>query len=367
MPRKPQFNVHCHLLNYDFVPNDVSKLLSKFPEKLQKNKVFKSLVSAMFKLIPGKDKNRVKSVLDTYQLPIEKVSENYAIELTKTGIDIYTPLLMDLEQASKDPLKDQIPYEQQIALIATEAAKFPWRIFPFVMFDPRRANSFEICKKAIETQGYIGVKMYPALGYHPSPDIVEKIGIHGQLSDTPNKQAADQLRNLYAYCAAHHIPITTHVSPGGAYATDMQKNREKYAWPLTEMSNWIDVLDDYEIKINFAHFGGNYLNKEADKRVKAKSWRQQIMNFMLKYNTEDKSRIYTDLSFHDMGLFKSDREEYFMDLHLLLQHAAFKNNILFGTDASMISHTFSEGEYVHGFKTYLVGNEAELIFSDNPT
>ncbi|MCK5775137.1 MAG: hypothetical protein KAH25_03120, partial [Bacteroidales bacterium] len=70
-------------------------------------------------------------------------------------------------------------------------------------------------------------------------------------------------------------------------------------------------------------------------------------------------------SFHDMAL-GSDKETYFKFLKSLLNETFYKYYILFGTDASMISHTYSEKEYVEGFKTRLTAQENELLFSDNP-
>ena len=367
--RKPRINAHCHLFNYDFVPDDISKLLSKFPEKLTQKWIIKDGLPFIAKIWPGKSLNRLKSFFKTYSSKIEKVSSDYANELSDANIDIYTPLLMNLEEASTNEGKNQIKYQEQINLISKEVAKYYWRIFPFVMFDPRSATAFNDCKTAIEEKGYIGVKMYPALGYHPDPDIVGEIGIYGFENSThkPDKLAAEQLRKLYSYCNKNKIPITTHVTPGGSYSTKMHKNREKYAWPLTEISNWNNVLAKYEnLKINFAHFGGNSFSKKKDQRILSRTWQRQILNLMFMYNKIDVSRIFTDLSFHDMA-FKKTKKRYFELLKQLLSHDKYKLYILFGTDASMISHTYSEKEYVDGFKKELTQIEEELIFSDNPT
>jgi len=368
MKRKAKINIHCHIFNYDFIPDDISKLLSKFPESLSKSKSFQSVFSLLAKAIPGAKFSRLKTFLSIYDSPIEVVSSTYATDILNSNLDIYTPLLMNLEKASANKGKAHIPYQKQIDLISAEVLKYPWRIFPFVMFDPRSQTAFEDCKTALETKGYVGVKMYPAIGYHPDPDIVENIGIYGfeDKEHAPNEHAATQLRALYKYCNQHFIPITTHVTPGGSYSTDMHKDREKYAWPLTEISNWNKILSDHkDLKVNFAHFGGNFLTKNKDERILTKTWQRQILNLMFMYNSKAKARIFTDLSYHDMAL-GSDKDTYFVFLKSLLDEEFYKYYFLFGTDASMISHSYSEKEYVDGFKTQLTTEENDLIFSDNP-
>jgi len=41
------------------------------------------------------------------------------------------------------------------------------RIMPFYAVDPRPPDPVESVKKAIESQGFVGVKLYPPMGYKP--------------------------------------------------------------------------------------------------------------------------------------------------------------------------------------------------------
>ena len=273
------------------------------------------------------------------------------------GIDFCTPLMMDLLMSAPNARDVNHPYDKQIDLISSEALKYPWKIFPFVMFDPRRPDAADICIEALKNRGFIGVKMYPALGYRPSIRFYA-----GKEPETSN------LKKLYDYCGNGRILITAHASTGGAYSTYLDKDREKGAWPFTEVSNWIDSIRDYNLKINFAHFGGNYLNPTDKKRVQSASWRREILN-LIAYSKQEENfgDVYTDLSFHDMALYRKTRSSYFKGLSQLLETEAYSHRILFGTNASMISHTWSEREFIKPFIKNLSSTQQEKIFSDNPT
>jgi len=312
--RKPVINTHCHLINLNFVPDKMTKLLSGIPENIADDEWFGVAVGILVKLKPGSNFKRIKKFLEDFRGSIDQVTDNYVKEMRKAGIDICVPLMMDLEQAAPNPGDINTPYyddagDSQIELISRQVARYPWQIFPFVMFDPRRPNGDNICIEALKKMGFIGVKMYPPLGYHPSWRVMEK-------SD-PN--AAERLKKLYKYCGTHHVPITTHASTGGAYSTSMDKDREKDAWPLTEVSNWLEPIRTYKLKINFAHFGGNYLDEKDNKRVQSSTWFREIKNLIaISQKKTGFGSVYTDLSYHDMALNKKKiKRNYFAMLSKL--------------------------------------------------
>jgi predicted TIM-barrel fold metal-dependent hydrolase len=380
MPRKPIINTHCHLFNFEFIPQEMVKLLSHIPEKLAEQEWLGTVAGMIFALkFWDKDFDRIKQYLDTYRSKIEDVSQKYAAELTGAGIDIYTPLMMDLEEAcaEQDVEPGDIPYysnktADQITIISQQTLANKWRMFPFVFFDPRRSGAFAICKDAIENKGFCGVKMYPALGYHPSPNIVRNLGYRGWMDEKgPTKdteRAAGEMEQLYDYCDKNHVPITVHTGTGGAYSVQLAEDPENKHWRLTEVTNWIDVIYPRKLKINFAHFGGDYMTPKDLDRAQSVAWRNQILDFIrLSKTGEMGSQVFADVSYHDMALRgqKKDRDAYFNDLKEILDHDWYGDRIMFGTDASMISHTYTEKEYLQAFKKGIPAYAGPLM-SDNP-
>ena len=357
MPNRPIINVHCHLLNFKRIPDKMTKLLSHIPENIADDRWFSVAAGALARLLPGSKYDRVKRFLALLKCSIPELTRLYMKEMEQAGIDLCTPLMMDLEPAAPESTDINHPWETQIDLVSSEARRYPWKIFPFVMFDPRRPDAADICIDALENKGFIGVKIYPGLGYYPS-----EVFYDGKEPESGN------IKKLYAYCGDRKVPITVHASTGGAYSTEHDKDRESGAWPFTEISNWIHAIREYNLKINFAHLGGNYLNPDDQKRTLSGSWRRQILNLIARSRDERGfGEIFADLSFHDMALSRKFRSIYFRDLAALIDDERYAGGILFGTDANMISHTWLEKEYIAPFKNHLSLPHQEAIFSANPT
>ena len=357
MAIKPAINVHCHLLNFKCLPDKMVKLLSHIPEKLADDEWFAVAAGILFAMVPGQDYDRMKQFLRLFRKDLPDLAKAYNSELDNIGIQIFTPLMMDLEQATPNPGDVNLPYESQVDVISGIASDFPWQMFPFVMFDPRRENADTICIQALQSKGFLGIKMYPALGYSPDP---------AQLAQN-NPAAAERLTRVYEFCGDNQIPITTHASVGGAYSTKKGINVEKNVWPFTEISNWLQPLSKYCLKLNFAHLGGNYLHRKSAKRLQSATWRREIINLIRWTRADDNSGlVFGDLSYHDMALKSATQEIYFNDLRETLNDGVLSQGILFGTDFSMISHTWSEDEFANTFRFRLVEALQEKIFFQNP-
>jgi predicted TIM-barrel fold metal-dependent hydrolase len=360
--RKPVINVHCHLLNFDFVPDRTIKLLTGIPEDIAEEEWVSAVAGVVFALVPGKTYNRVCEYLTTFRSDIVTVARRYLQDMDRARIDTCAPLMMDLEQSvPRNGDDENVPYREQIDAVSLLVATYPWRVFPFVMFDPRRPDAADLCIDALTNKGFVGVKMYPALGYHPSPRAAWQRNVPGHV--------VDNLKKLYSHCADGRVPITAHASVGGAYSVGAD-DKETGVWPLTEVSNWLDPLREYRLKINFAHLGGNYLHEDGAKRLQSATWRREILNWIARSGTDpDFGSVYGDLSYHDMALCRDTAARYFGDLREVMENADTARGVLFGTDASMISHTWTEAEYARPFRDTkkLDDSAKELIFSDNPT
>lgn len=369
---KPKVNVHCHLFNFPFIPAKMVKRLSNIPEAVADDRWLANAASVLFALVPGNKYDRVKKYLNNLNKDISLVAIDYHTELCgvdkdSAGFHIYTPLMMNLEETPALSGEYTCKYVRQVELMSTLAIWYPWQMFPFVMFDPRQEHSDSLCINALENLGFLGVKMYPALGYCPDPVVVEEIGTAGHGS-APNVHAGRRMRRLYDYCVKENVPITVHASTGGAYSTDVEGNRKLNAWPLSDPANWTNVLEQWALTINFAHFGGDYLTGNNDRMEKSIEWRKAIQDLIKRSQTNQLiAKVYADLSYHDMAL--QDRgtsQKYFKDLRQLLDDPIYRERILFGTDASMISHTYSEKEYADVFINGLSLDHTNRIFTQNP-
>lgn len=425
MPKRPpRINVHCHLLCLEFIPNKFSSEVA-LPEMIIGSFFVKKLAGAVKRRAGeflGAFSEKVlckETIADCYVNSINPnhkcdgcfgdVIKNYvcecgeyvntrtakAITQKNTHFDIYVPLMMDLEwgaNSQNKKFKGMITYEDQVKFISEQVKRFPFRLFPFIMFDPRRDDSFELCKKALEELGFAGIKMYPPMGYFPNSVNYECLNAKSEchdeikrdklrkmaLGDDENdndyrlKEMDERLEELYNYCEKNSVPITTHAGSSGAYDIDMTQGQ---ANTFSNIDNWQAVLEKHpKLKLNFAHFGGNYIHTtDPAVREQAETWRKKVTKLLKAYKN-----VYADISYHNMGLEsnsfgdkeyhqnQADIEKYFFELEEVLESGDLTSKILFGTDTPMISHTWSEKDYVEQFKRYVKKPYLNKVLSDNP-
>ena len=98
---------------------------------------------------------------------------------------------------------------------------------------------------AIERGGFVGVKVYPPVGFAPLDNARLRPG-------TPlSPRIDDALGALYRYCETEEVPITTHASPANEYEIG---GRE-----LVAPERWGPVLEGWPaLRLNLGHFGNDY-------------------------------------------------------------------------------------------------------------
>ena len=338
-------NVHCHLQNYEFIPDSYFKVRAPLREWMLRWRLTKWLVFVVTALWPGISYDRFHEVLDMFKKDIIEVTEDLITEMKDAGIAIATPIMLDLEMGSFNE-KAEFPYRYQVMLMSEVAAKYPGVLLPFIMVDPRRASVYELMVDSLEKMGIYGVKLYPALGYHPDPSSF--------YNDAHVNQA---LHQIYKYCETHNIPITSHCSPGGSYSSDFIHCRmliPKYSHPQA----WAKVLEQYpKLTLNIAHFGGDIMKiNEAD------NWQQPIIELMKTY-----TNVFSDIAYHAEAFNLETQKTYFKILGDLLDAPITKDRTLFGTDWPTTRHTWRECDYIKPFMDNLSTEQMELLCHKNPS
>jgi predicted TIM-barrel fold metal-dependent hydrolase len=358
---EPFINVHCHLVNFGFVPDSFFKTRAGVRERLLRGRFTRWLarvISFVLNLGRGQDKkyDKLHEALDLLGMEIEGVADALVEEMAmrdygKAEIVLATPLMMDLEPACLN-VKPEVPYRYQILLVSRIAARHPGRLMPFIMVDPRRPAAFDLTRTALEEMGFLGVKLYPPLGYHPDP-----------ASFANEREVNRELARLYEYCEALEVPITTHCSRGGAYGEELVRCR-RAAHEFCQPSSWEGVLRKHRrLRLNFAHFGsregepgsGTFLS-----RYDEDSWCSAILRLMSEYEN-----VYADLAYHDDALRGKSCNAYFCNLEETLNDPLVERRVLFGTDWLMTRHTWTEGQYVRAFMKLRKECRDRVVF-ENP-
>ncbi len=318
-------DVHSHLLNFKFIPDSFFRTRAPFREKLLRRWFFKPLYYIIAAL-PWRRYTRLPEYQRIMNQDILEVAKIMIDEMDTAGIQLAIPLMMDLKVASFGEMAET-PYAVQVIWLSEIALKYPARIMPFIMFDPRREGAADLVKRALDELGFLGVKMYPPLGYHPDPESIIN-----------NSDANAQLEEVYKYCSEQQVPITAHCSWGGAYGSAIMRHLESF--PLfTSPNQWKRVVDKFPgLRLSLGHFGGHWLEPE-------RSWLGEAIKLM-----EDHPNVFADVSYHHEGLEGHTGRAYAAILRdEVMANEKIRDRVMFGTDWPMGRHTWTMKEYVDLF------------------
>jgi predicted TIM-barrel fold metal-dependent hydrolase len=228
---------------------------------------------------------------------------------------------------------DRARYEHQLRQTSKQIFDYPGRFLPFVCVNTRRADAFVLMERALVAQGYVGVKLYPSLGY------------------TVDSQA---MRRVLAYCHERDVPMLMHCSPGGFFRTPQTIH-------LSAPEHWRPLLEAFPgLKVCFAHFGG--ADNLVQDPIPDDSWTQTILDLMGEFDG-----VYADISYNDAPMAGGEREaQYFTHLERLLDDPVRRDRILFGTDYFLIRMRLRESSFWAYFEDRLSAEAFERITDANP-
>lgn len=134
-------------------------------------------------------------------------TEARAEEAKDTGIFYFSKSARS-EKHHRFFTRDTAMFAHQIEVLHLMAKLWPGQIMPFCPYDPRRPDGLDHVKKAMDTQAYVGVKLYARCGWMP----YYNGAMHGP---EVGKILDDRLDQLYSYVTQNDIPILNHTSPTG--------------------------------------------------------------------------------------------------------------------------------------------------------
>ncbi len=223
--------------------------------------------------------------------------------------------------------------ERQLADTSAQVLAYPGRLFPFVAVNTRRPEHFAIMEAALNGRGFVGVKLYPSLGY---------------AIDSP------EMFKVYAYCEERGIPLLMHCSEGGFYyADDTRGNSDPALWKAI-------LARHPKLKICFGHFGGaKYLTSAT---IPDPCWTRTILGLMAQFEG-----VYADIAFHSEPMEGGEAERnYFANLAQLLQESLYRSRILFGTDFFLSRQRLTEKNYWKYFRKRMSEDDFRQISEKNP-
>lgn len=137
---------------------------------------------------------------------------------------------------------------------------------------------------ALVSGDVVGVKLYPAIGFNPYPKKSKRV---------------QKYLEFYTWCCEGQIPLTVHCQPG-SYSVDSSASEVRNR---THSRNWMSLLNDHvhlqELRINFAHFGGEGEMEEMFDAwrkggLEEGTWTHILIKLLQQY-----SNTYADISAYD--------------------------------------------------------------------
>jgi hypothetical protein len=177
-------------------------------------------------------------------------------------------------------------------------------------------EEFDGSIKSIGSHYFMGIKIYPPLGFDPWPEDLTELA---------------KVKYMYEFTIENNIPITAHCSPGGFLVDDAYRD---FSSPF----KWATVLENYpELRLNLAHFGGE----------EKPEWRDKILDLILEH---DYNNFYTDISYQGVHKNSYQSLKKVFDRYQSDKRKRFSEHVIFGTDFMInLQDIRSYSEYLKNF------------------
>ena len=365
------YNCHTHVFNIENAPEKflsgfVGKVVSTIAWPILNIGISAFLMIKLLKLF----KNR--PILQKYASFLKVGTMKSQLNIFKDLKSFYNPddhiVILSLNMDYMGAGKAKHNYKQQIHEIKRIKAHYPDTCLPFYSIDPRAGSPGELLSEArqhLKKKGFVGIKIYPALGYYPFDPGLEEV---------------------YKWASDKKVPIMTHCTKVGSYylgditaeminpnsfvgqALNWPNKFDKVSFPITEnlkkkkefcdnfshLYNYARVLEKYpDLKICFAHAGDDVGIKEAKSGNSNNSWFTHIKYLMQTYQN-----VYTDISYTLVN------KKIHKDLYELLIDQDIGHKVLFGTDYFMTLRDKSEAKLKSEFMTFLIQQDTKIDLWD---
>lgn len=239
--------------------------------------------------------------------------------------------------------------KEQIILSEALAKRFGGAVLPLVAYNPWKdrkegGQSFKDVVDAIENHGFVGVKIYPTLGFAPygnaevgasnPPPIWRQIE---PFTDPKNigQELDHHLLIFLSWCAKNEVPIMAHNGCSMGPGSDEIDLAAPYYWGKALGESYEAVKKP--LRVNLGHFGGEKncrCNHDGDF-----CWQADFIKMM---GTSEGRWLYADISY-----WKSFLLDSYLPINKFLKEKLassrdLRSHLMYGSDWFMISQ---ENEY----------------------
>jgi Predicted metal-dependent hydrolase of the TIM-barrel fold len=259
---------------------------------------------------------------------------------------LFMPALVDYNHwlgsaESRTLIADQVDVAEQIA-VATGGS-----ILPYAPYNPwtdivADDASLSLVKEAVCERGFVGVKIYPPMGYQPYGNAT--LPPAANWPELPGGESFGSLLDrkllaLYTWCREEDVPILTHSSP----SQGVTRVHDEYAGPVA----WRKALAKCPgLRVCLGHFGGDIDSREDKER----DWGGKFLELM---ETPGAENLYADVSYLAGLLTGKDAVEDLLTKALTSQ---FAERLMYGTDWHLLMLEHKAAAYATTVAAYVDRN-----------
>jgi predicted TIM-barrel fold metal-dependent hydrolase len=244
MGNKIVIDAHCHIMNNKCIPKK---------HRTRQSKIKPEIIEWILEKFDFDNTNY--NWIDKFQSMIRIGNINSIEEVAKFLIEqsgntkqdiktMYVPLMMDMTHEPRKWILRKLgretimTFEKQVEQNKNVILNNPGIILPFLAADPRTIKriGIEDFMQIYRKNGFIGMKVYPPLGYEPSHPVLIK---------------------LYKKCIEENIPVTTHCCYGGSYSTSKkdlngkklrtENERLEYWGNMPNPDKWFKMMEENDL------------------------------------------------------------------------------------------------------------------------
>jgi predicted TIM-barrel fold metal-dependent hydrolase len=257
-----------------------------------------------------------------------------------SDVRFFAPALVDYSYWLDD-FENVSSLDDQIRVMSDMAARKgrPFAVHPYVSFCPWRQivepKQFDSVQNAILERGFLGVKLYPVMGFLPAGNAQADPATYPEkLRNTrPDwaKALDEALANLYKWCAKEEVPILAHCSESQAPSADAGRRGGPKGWRDAVAMDGVSKL-----RLNLGHLGGLWdLAKPSHN-----DWTQSVVQMIASQD----NNLYADVADYASIMHRpltsdaaDDKAVASAVAGFLRQYPASKNKLLYGSDWVMLS------------------------------
>ncbi|RVJ33844.1 twin-arginine translocation signal domain-containing protein [Sinorhizobium medicae] len=276
-------------------------------------------------------------------------------------VELLAPALVDydewlFEDVTKTPLAKQMEVMDYVSRRADRPA-----VHGYIGFDPLRevayrahaegatVSSMATARRALTDHGFIGVKLYPPMGFRASGNqgpypqrTVDRLGFR------PDRQLDEALDDLYRLCVELDAPILAHgYSSNGSGPSYADRGDPAY---------WLPVFKKHpNLRVCLAHFGRFDARSKGREKLSLPegSWEWALGEFI---RANPRQRVFADISYFSEALSGNP------EVRVLLANS-FKRwtgefdptaeHLIFGTDWIMLGQEKGYEHYLASVNSFL--------------